>query len=168
MLNTNFVSRCLSHTHISFCLTKFDHSFMDLLSLYSIYYWVQGGRQQQVQVGYKNVDMMGYSASSKVMSEEVEEGWDIGDHNSTYVWCTSTEGFMANICRRQLYHSMDNHGKRHGDTEHIKAPNKHSSYKTIDSINLNITTRVWPQPCGHNRYGGWGFLYSMEDTWSGK
>lgn len=85
MLNTNFVSRCLSHTHISFCLTKFDHSFTDLLSLYSIYYWVQGGRQQQVQVGYKNVDMMGYSASSKVMSEEVEEGWDIGDHNSTYV-----------------------------------------------------------------------------------
>lgn len=78
--------------------------------------------------------------SPKAVSEEVEEGWDIGDDNGTYVGCAGAEGFVASICRWQIQYSTDDHGVRHGDAEHIKHSNQCGSYETIDSINLDVTT----------------------------
>lgn len=88
----------LSYMQNIFLYEKYsDHYFTDLLGLHSIHNWIQSRRQEWVDVAYKNVNMMRYGLSSKAVSEEVEEGWDIGDDNSTYVSCTGAKGFLASI-----------------------------------------------------------------------
>lgn len=127
-----------SHSKYLSLWKQFDHSFTDLFGLHSIDNWIQGGGQQQVEIGYKNVNVVRYGASPKTMREEVEEGWDIGDDNSTDVWCAGAGGFVASICRWQTHYGTDNHGVRHEDTEHIESSNQYGNYETVDGINLDV------------------------------
>lgn len=83
---------------------------------------------------------MRYVASPKVVSKEIEEGWDLGDDNSTYVWCTGAEGSVRSICRGQIYYNRDNHGVKEGNMDDIRPSIQYSSYETIDGINLDIAT----------------------------
>ena len=84
--------------------------------------------------------MVRYVASPKVVSKDIEEGWDTGDDNSTYVWCTGAEGSVMSTCRGQISYNMDNHGVKEGNTDDIRPSIQYGSYETIGSINLDIAT----------------------------
>ena len=80
---------------------------------------------------------MKYAVFPKVMSEE---GWDIGDDNSTYMWSTGSDVFVMSICRGYISYSMVKYSIRHKNAENIKPSNQHGSYETIDGIILDVAT----------------------------
>ena len=84
--------------------------------------------------------MVRYVAYPKVVSKEIEEGWDIGDDNSTNVWCPGAEVFVTSVCRGQIYYNMESHGVRQGNTDDIRPSIQYGSFENIDGINLDIAT----------------------------
>ena len=53
---------------------------------------------------------------------------------------TGAKGFVTSICGRQTHHCSQDHSVRHGNTEHIKAPNQEGCQETIDGIDLDFAT----------------------------
>lgn len=84
--------------------------------------------------------MVRYVASPKAVSKDIEEGWDTGDDNSIYVWCTGAEGSITNTCRGQIFYNMENHGVKEGNTDDIRPSIQYGSYETIGGIILDIAT----------------------------
>lgn len=78
--------------------------------------------------------------TSKTMSKEGEEGWNVSDDDSRYVGCAGAEGLLPSICRRQADHCPEDHSVGHRYTTNVKHSNQECNHETINDIDFDAGT----------------------------
>ena len=105
---------------------RFDHSFLYLLSLYSIDNNIQSRWHKQVYVSHKSVNAVRDCMTPKSVGTKGEEGWDIGNYNGTDVGSVGTEVLLS-LCWGQADHCLKDHGV--GDWMHrCQSPNQKGNH----------------------------------------
>ena len=101
---------------------------------------VEHRRHQHVQVGQKNVHILGDSVLAKAVGEEGEEGRDVEDQDDPQVGATGTQSLVPGILRWKAEDSMEDKAVGNGNEDGIQTHGQQGHSQPIDNIDSDVGT----------------------------